>query len=129
METSHPVSIESDSEDSIEDLFRDIDLERQKLYRENLQHVIDELEISGGAQTSYQHLSDPEIDIMVNPYDEVFEDNLATELFKEKDSRTTSVEVNVYRDDQSRSNSVEHYVPMPQPRRVSLDDIEFRRVT
>ena len=67
-----------------------------------------------------------------NPADDVFEidvEELNSNSCKEKDSRTTSVEVNVYRDDQSRSNSVEHFVPMPQSRRVSFDDSEFRRVT
>ena len=61
--------------------------------------------------------------------EDVFETELLNQVFNEKDSRTTSVEINVYRDDQSRSNSVEHFVPMPQSRRVSLDDSEFRRVT
>ena len=123
------MSLDLYSEDSIEDLFREIDIERQKQTRDVLQNVIDELEISGGAQTSYQYLSEPSLEEHVSPNDEVFEIDFENIANKEKDSRTTSIDVNVYRDDQSRSNSLEYLVPMPQSRRVSLDDQEFRRVT
>ena len=48
---------------------------------------------------------------------------------QEKESRTTSVSINVFANDHSRSNSLEHFVPILESRHASLDESELIRVT
>jgi hypothetical protein len=132
-ESSHPVSLEVDSDDNIERVFEEIDLERQKQRLDALEDIIYELDVSGGAQSNYLNLSDPSFELfMTNPEDDVFEidmNNVTVVFNPERESRTTSVSVNVFGNEQSRSNSVEHFVPMSESRHFSLDETEFRRMT
>ena len=59
------------------------------------------------------------------------EDNNANDVFdKNKDARTTSVSVNVFGNEHSRLNSLEHHVPIIESRHVSLlDESELTYMT
>ena len=127
------MSLELDSDDNIEGIFEEIDLERQKQRLDALEDIIYESDVGRGAQSNYLNLSDPSFELFFrNPEDDVFEtdkNNVTVVFNPERELRTTSVGVNVFGDEQSRSNSVEHFFPMSGSRHASLDETEFRRLT
>ena len=135
-ETDHPVSLEiySDEEFSdFESLFSDIEIEKAKLRSENLQVIIDELDVSGGAKSKYINLSDPAIETLINDvfeHDEEVDPHEVTVLgLPEKTPRTSSVSVNVFDTGNSRANSEESFVTVNAQRQTSMNEDDLRRMT
>ena len=139
-ETDHPVSLEisSDEDLDIDSLFSDLEIERARLREENIQSIIDNLDVSGGAQAKYLDLSDPDFEITsTNPEEnDVFEPDTTIDLqevtvagIPEKQPRTSSVRVNIYGDETSRANSEEFFVARSTSRRTSMNEDEMRRMT
>ena len=78
----------------------------------------------GSHSDSLKHYSDEDAN-----HNDVFEIGEVLGTFnQEKESRTTSVSVNVFANEHSRSNSLEHFVPILESRHASLDESELIRV-
>ena len=114
----HPVSLQVDSDDGVESLFNDIEIEREKYISQNIQDIIDELQSNTNDQ-----------DLLTGNRNESSDSDDLFEYVSNSKRRTSSVTINVYGDKSCRSNSEEFFVPKHIAKLNSVNDSEHRMLT
>ena len=122
---NHTSCLDSDSEDGIESLFNDIEIERNKLRSKNMEDIIINLEeeIHEEEIRNTDVLSSSEVD---NVFEE-FIDEPDSQRFTSQ--RSSSVKLNVYGDDSCRANSEEFFITQHTSKLTSVNEAEFCRLT
>ena len=119
-----PISLQSDSDDGVESLFNEIEIERERYRSKNIQDIIDQLQVDLNSQNPISEDHNSSIDS-----NEVFEDESHWVCNINRSKRSSSVLVNVFGDRSCRANSEEFFIQKHIDRHSSVNVTEHRMLT